>query len=57
MKRLLRWFPVAWAGGVYVVLLRLPAYRSVQQTLDTDGSATRTAGQATLAAVNVAGST
>jgi hypothetical protein len=52
MKRLLRWFPVAWAGGVYLALLWLPAYRSVQEAVHTDGSAIRTTGQATLAAVN-----
>ena len=52
MQRILRWFPVAWAAGVYLVLLGLPVYSQVSDTMSTDGSAVRTAGRATLAAVN-----
>lgn len=52
MQRLLRWFPVAWAVGAYMVLLWLPAYSQVTNTISTDGSQIRTAGRATLVAVN-----
>jgi hypothetical protein len=52
MQRLLRWFALTWAGGVYLVLLRLPMYAGMSQTIASDGSRTITSGGATLAAVN-----
>ena len=52
MRGLLRWFPVGWAVGCYLVLLVFPAYSWVSDTMGTDGSETRTAGRATLVAVN-----
>ena len=52
MRRLLRWFPVAWATGIYLLLLLLPVYSQVSTTISSDGSATRATGRATLAAVN-----
>jgi hypothetical protein len=52
MQRLLRWFALIWAGGVYLVLLRLPMYGGMSQTIASDGSRTITSGGATLAAVN-----
>ena len=53
MQRPLRWFPVAWAVGAYVVLLWLPAYSQVTDTMSSDGSAEiRSTGHATLVAVN-----
>jgi hypothetical protein len=52
MPRLLRWFPVAWAAGVYVVLLRLPVYTQMSDTMDANGSETLSTSHATLAAVN-----
>jgi thiol:disulfide interchange protein len=52
MQRLLRWFPLAWAAGAYFVLLWLPTYSQVSDTMSTDGTEIRTAGHATLVAVN-----
>jgi thiol:disulfide interchange protein len=52
MQRLLRWFSVAWALGAYVVLLWLPLYGWAQNTQTVGGPDIRTAGRATLAAVN-----
>jgi hypothetical protein len=52
MQRLLRWFPITWAAGVYLVLLRLPLYSWESNTESTAGSSIRAAGRATLAAVN-----
>ena len=52
MQRLLRWFPVAWAAGAYLVLLWVPTYTWVSDTMSTDGSEMRNAGRATLVAVN-----
>ena len=52
MQRLLRWFPLAWAAGAYLVLLWLPTYSWVSDTMSTDASEVRTAGRATLVAVN-----
>ena len=52
MRRLLRWFPVAWAAGAYLVMLWLPAYGWEQDTQTAGGAEIRTAGRATLAAVN-----
>ena len=52
MRRLLRWFPVVWAAGVYVVMLWLPAYSWEGDTLTAGGAEVRSSGHATLAAVN-----
>src|SRR5688572_18752543 len=52
MQRLLRWFPVAWAAGAYLVLLRLPMYGWARSTQTVGGAEIRSAGRATLAAVN-----
>jgi hypothetical protein len=52
MRRLLRWFPVAWAAGVYVVMLWLPAYSWEGDTQTAGGTELRTSGHATLASVN-----
>ena len=52
MRRLLRWFPVAWAIGAYLLLVGLPTYSQVSDTMSTDGSEIHTAGRATLVAVN-----
>ena len=52
MRLLLRWFPLAWAAGAYLVLLWLPAYGWERVTQTAGGAELRTAGRATLAAVN-----
>lgn len=52
MRRLLPWFPVAWAAGVYVVMLWVPTYSWERSTQTAGGAEIRTAGRATFAAVN-----
>jgi hypothetical protein len=52
MQRALRWFAVAWAAGVYLVLLRLPMYSSASSSQTAGGPEIRSSGRATLAAVN-----
>ena len=52
MQRQLRWFPVAWASGVYLTLLVLPVYRWVSSSQTSGGAEIRTAGRATLAEAN-----
>jgi len=52
MRRSLRWFPAAWAVGASVLLLWLPTYSQMSDTISTDGREIRTAGRATLVAVN-----
>ena len=52
MQRLLRWFALIWASGVYLVLLWLPVYGGMSETIASDGSRTITSGRTTLAAVN-----
>ena len=52
MQRVLRWFAVAWALGVYVALLWLPAYGWARSTQTVGGPEIRSAGRATFAAVN-----
>jgi hypothetical protein len=52
MRRLVRWFPVAWAAGAYLVLVWLPTYGWERSTQTAGGAEIRTTGRATLAAVN-----
>ena len=52
MRQLLRWFPLAWAAGAYLVLLWLPAYRWERVTQTAGGAEIREAGRATLVAGN-----
>jgi len=52
MRPLLRWFPLTWATGAYVVLLWIPTYSSARASQTSGGVAIRTTGHATLAAVN-----
>jgi hypothetical protein len=52
LQRFLRWFPVAWAAGAYVVLLRLPAYATATNTTTAGGPEVRTTGHATLVEAN-----
>jgi hypothetical protein len=52
MQRLVRWFPVVWAAGTYLVLVWLPAYGWERSTQTSGGAEIRTTGRATLAAVN-----
>ena len=52
MQRLARWFALIWAAAVYLVLLWLPVYGGITETIASDGSRTITSGRATLAAVN-----
>jgi len=52
MRRLLRWFPVAWATGAYLALLWLPTYGWERSTQTVGGAEIRASGHTTLAAVN-----
>ena len=52
MRRLLRWFPLAWSAGVYFVLLWLPTYGWERSTPVAGGAEVRTTGRTTLTAVN-----
>ena len=52
MQKLLRWFPVVWAVGAYLVLVWLPIYAWVRDTETAGGQHRRTTGHATLAEVN-----
>ena len=52
MRRLLRWFPLAWAAGAYLILSWIPTYSQASHTMSTDGAEVRTVRRATLAAVN-----
>jgi hypothetical protein len=52
MGQFLRWFPLAWASGAYLVLFWIPTYGQVLDIVSSDGVGIHTIGHATLAAVN-----
>jgi hypothetical protein len=52
MRRYLRWFPLAWASGASLVLLWIPMYSEISDTISTGEAGVHTFGHATLGAVS-----